>query len=292
MLLLATAAFACPPTAEGVEAARALFQDAEIDDARQVTQQTLDELACQTQVVERGVLLELYRLDAQIALANLDKKGATYATIRSVVVDPASVPTADYGPELADLHTVWAERLAGSSIELSVSGGGIVYLDGLPLQEGERMRTVRGEHLVQIDAGMSVVSTLTDLDQDQTVITGLPSREPQQPSPSPVSEPVPLRDLDGPDPNPERRRRKPSAVLMVVGGSLAAVGGAALGYAWYRDEVVFPRKTFSDERAVDREATSIRALYGTGYGVGGLGAVVFGVGAVGIPVRVEATWRF
>ena len=39
-------------------------------------------------------------------------------------------------------------------------------------------------------------------------------------------------------------------------------------------------------------STLIRALYGTGYGVGGVGLAVFGVGIYGKQVHVEGRWRF
>ena len=289
MILWFAIAWACPPTVDRVAEAKALFNDAELEAARQKTQEGLDELGCQTQIVDRGTLLELYRIDAQIALANLDKKGATYAAIRAVVVDPMSIPPPSYGTELAELHQLWTARMAKSTVRLSVSGGGIVYLDGLPLTQGQTRDAVRGEHLVQIDAGTSVVSTVTDLDRDQAVITGLVA--PTNPVPMPtVPAPVPLAELDGPV--RERKTRRPSKPMMVIGGALAGVGAATLAYAWYRDEVVFPKKPFPDGAAVDREAALIRTLYGTGYVVGGAGVVVLGVGVVGKQVHVEGHWRF
>lgn len=289
-------ALACEPTAERVGKARALFEDVELEQARTETTAALEELHCQTEVVERGTLLELYRLDAQVAMANLDKKAATYATIRSVAVDPTAVPTADYGPDLAALHKLWAKRLGNSRIMLSVSGGGIVYLDGLPLRQGERMATVPGEHLVQIDSGTAVISTVTDLDKDQAVITGIaapsvaPDPRPLAP-PTPVPRPAPLVDLDGPEPK-AKKKRQPTPVLLAVGGGLVVLGGGLLGYAWYRDEVVFAKKAYPSVTAVNREAATIRALYGTGYGIGAVGLAVGGVGLYGRQVHVRASWRF
>ena len=120
-------------------------------------------------------------------------------------MDPRDV----VGTELAELHQLWTARMAKSTVRLSVSGGGIVYLDGLPLTQGQTRDAVRGEHLVQIDAGTSIVSTVTDLDRDQAVITGLVA--PTNPVPMPtVPAPVPLTELDAPV--RERKTRRASSM--------------------------------------------------------------------------------
>lgn len=286
----------CPATAEEVARARAAFDDAEVELAATVVTDAMRDLACQSDQVPAGVLLELYRLDGLVALSQMDQKAAVYATIRAVTVDPSSTPPALYGPELAELHSVWSERLSRSTVVLGVSGGGTVFLDGLPMAHGDTRVVVQGEHLIQISGATALRSEVVDLTAHRVVQTGLapppgvaPPIMPGTAAPPVPTVPVPRPVGGGVAPNPvgdgsRPGRRRPTA-LWILGGAALAAGGGALGWALYQDEVVFENSVYPDEASVDRAATQINIAYGTGYGLLGVGGVVVARNAVGFRFR-------
>jgi len=294
--LLAAAAWACAPTATEVGRARAAFEDAEVELAGEILQGAVDDLDCQQTVVEGLVLLELYRLDGLVALSQLDHKGAVYATIRAVTVDPSAAPPAAYGPELADLHRTWSERLKNSTATIRVDGGGVVWVDGQRMTHGATRVVLQGHHLLQTEVAGELGSVIMEVSSDHLVQTGVPAPVdavgPVPPSPVPVPKPVPLGSLDPLDPldpelldpDPPKKRRRPVA-LWAVGGLALAAGGASFGWAAYQDEVVFPNQQFPDQASVTRAAGQVRVAYGTGYGLMGVGGVLIVSNAVGFTFR-------
>ncbi|MCB9668521.1 MAG: hypothetical protein H6736_03000 [Alphaproteobacteria bacterium] len=275
-LLLALSAWACPPTSGEVARARAAYDDAEVEEAAAIVDAALTQLGCQTTVVDRETLLDLYRLDALVALARAEDREAVEATMRAVTVDPLATPPATYGPELVDLHRSWAGRMSDKRVEVGVLGGGTVYIDGEPIRHGQRMTVVKGHHLVQIDGQGGLTSVVDVLNGDRSVVTGLPSPEPE-PRPKPVDAPP----VPAPKPVPQRWR---PVALWAVGGGLAAVGAGAVALA-ARQEKAFKVGTFEDPDAVDAAAVRIRVLYITGYAMAGAGTVTLGTNVVGLNRR-------
>ncbi len=263
MLLFAVfAAEPCDATERVVALARAAYDDAEVDDAAQIIEQAQEELGCQTAVVERDTLLELYRLRALVALAQGDDTAAIEATMRAVTVDPLAVPPASYGPELVDLHRRWAGRLSDQRVTVRARGGGTVYLDGLALRDGQRIAVLKGHHLIQIRGPKGLSSVVDVVDADRVVATGVPL-------PRPVEPPVPLPD--GP-PSEIRRSRGPT-LRWLAGAGLVLTGAGVLTWANIRERA-FHERRYTDWREVDRDAYRIRTLYATGYGLTGGGGLV------------------
>ncbi|MEZ4318225.1 MAG: hypothetical protein R3F61_12015 [Myxococcota bacterium] len=296
LFALLASAWACPPTADDVQRARAAFDDAEIEQAANILAGTVENLGCQTQVVDGGVLLELYRLDGLVALSRMDTKAAVYATIRAVTVDPNATPPRSYGPELAELHRTWSDRLRTSTSTVGVKGGGGVWLDGQAMLHGSTRVVLQGEHLLQIDVNGELASTVMDVTGDVVVDTGVPGPPgvpgPVMPAPiGPVPVPQPVVPMPVPEPvvpnprpeplDPDRPGRRRPTALWVAGGAALVAGGAALGWATYQDEVVFPKRQFPDPASVDRAAGQIRVAYGTGYGLVGVGGVLLVTNAIG-----------
>ncbi|MCB9677524.1 MAG: hypothetical protein H6737_20615 [Alphaproteobacteria bacterium] len=289
-------AWACPPTATQVAQARAAFDDAEIEQAANILQSAVENLGCQTAVVDGLTLLELYRLDGLVALSRMDTKAAVYATIRAVTVDPSAAPPPQYGPELAELHHTWSDRLRTSTATLGINGGGGVWVDGQAMTHGNTRVVLQGEHLLQIDMGGDFASHVMDVTGDHVVETGAPPPPgvpgpvmpgpmpaPVGPRPVPVPAPVPIVPSPLPDPlDPDRpKKRKRPVALWAAGGAALVAGGATFGWAAYQDEVVFPSRQFPDEPSVDRAASQVRIAYGTGYGLMGVGGVLLVTNAIG-----------
>lgn len=278
LLLFATllTAWACPPTADEVARARALFDDAEPEQAAELLESALGDLGCQTTVVTRPTLLELYRLQALVALARGLDTDAAEATLRAVTVDPLAAPPSSYGPELADLHRSWAGRLSGTRVVVSVLGGGRVFVDGEPLRHGQESRIVKGHHLLQIEGEGPLRSVLDLLDANRSVVTGLPSPEAPKPTGPRVGGVVPQVEV-------VQRRWRP-AVLWVAGGLVTATG-AGLTLAASQQERAFHERYYDDWQLVDRHAYRIQSLYIAGYSTLGAGGIVLTTGMVGLPRR-------
>lgn len=278
-LLLSAITWACSPTALDLGQARLAFDDAEIASADAILARAEEQLRCQAQPVSRPTLLELYRLRALVALAAADDRTAIEATMLAVVVDPLATPPPEYGPELLELHRTWAGRLSDKRVTVDVVGGGKVFVDGEPLLHGQRLSVVRGRHLVQIEGKIGLVSSVENLEGDQTLRTG-------RPVPGPARADVLASRPVGPKPavvEPDGRRRRPLA-LWVTTGVLAAAGGglATLAALQERD---FHESTYADWQVVDRDAVRIRSMYGAGYGLLGAAGLSVVTVSIGLPPR-------
>lgn len=303
-LALTALAAACPDLSERVDAAWVAYDDAELAQARELLGAATQELACQDRMVPSDELRELFYLDTLVSLSQQDQPGAVYAILRAVAVDPDRPPPDDLGPQIADLHATWRARLADARATVVVSGGGAVFVDGVPMQHGEHRRLVEGEHLVQIDDGSAIRSQVVDIHGNWTIETGLEAPEGAA-LPLPVPEPEPVL------PKPHRSRRAGPA-LIATGLSAAAVGGGAV-LAGFLLEPRWRDAPYAGsyggcaptddcwaaarEARIRQDATRIDALFGSGYGLLGVGAVLTGVGvAVAIPteggVRIGVSGRF
>lgn len=274
MFLSLLTAWACPPTGSEIRRARAAYDDAEPDIATEILATAEDDLGCQTTVVDRQTLLELYRLQTLVHLARAEDTEAVEATMRAVMIDPLAVPPADYGPEMVGLHRSWAGRMSDKRAVVNVLGGGRVFIDGEPLTHGQQMTVVRGQHLVQIEGATGLTSVVDVLDRNRAVVTGLPSPEAD-----------PDNALPGPaptlPPKVQPTRWRP-AVMWLAGGVLAA-GGGTVAFLASRQEQAFHDRTYTDFREVDKDAYRIRTLYVVGYSTMAAGGLTLGTVTVGLP---------
>ena len=288
----------CPDLGDQVKGARALFDDAELQQAKLKIAEAYDAIGCQERVVSTEELLSLYRLDGLVSLSLNDRKGATYATIRAVAANHEDGgPPADFGPDLADEYETWADRLGEALIYVRVAGGGTVYVDGRGLDASRFLQVAEGEHLVQVQLGEVVSSEVLELVENHVVVTGEPGPNPvllpeedtsNDGVPVPVPVPLPLPVLPDPDPNPTVAGRRRPAAFFVTGILSAGLGGAAIYWAG-EQEKKFDQRKYTDNlyggclrgqdcyasaraRVIKGDADLVNAGYGTGYGLCAVGA--------------------
>jgi hypothetical protein len=282
----------CADVVERTAVAFVMYDNAELERARDVIGEAYAGLSCQSAPVPPEVLLALYRLDALVALSQDDKKGVVYATLRAVAVDPVGARPSieEYGPELAAEYDLWAERLAADQLTVSVEGAGPVWVDGFEVTAGSPRSVVGGEHLLQrTDPSGAFVSEVRELTQDLVVSAGAVVVAPTPaPAPVPVPEPLPLG------------RRRPA--WLVAGTVVGYVGsGAAIATA-YRSEAMFRQASFlpdgigscaageacyprAREELVRSKARTINTAYGLGYGLAVVSSGLLTVVIAGIPGR-------
>jgi len=300
----------CPPVDQQVQRAWDAFYDAELAEAKTIVSTAVESLDCQSEVVNTDTLLELYRVDALISLTKEDRKGSVYATIRSVTVDPKSGPPADMGPELAELYADWSQRLGESKIAVRLGDDGEAWVDGRRLVTGERAEVIAGEHLIQYRADGVIHSVVEELTTNWLVVTGAAAL------PADGSAPLTM----GPDPVPyeaptvepvatiaaiesSRKRRHPWE-FGLAGALTTAAGGAMLGVSIV-EEQRFHSLDYLDasydgcergqdcyqsarEAAIRADASRVRVLYGSAYGLLTAGVATSLVNIIGLPVYTNA----
>ncbi|MEQ1507056.1 MAG: hypothetical protein ABMB14_32815, partial [Myxococcota bacterium] len=142
---------ACPDPVALTEQALRQYDEADLDAAKQSVSAGYQSLACQTTVVPTAVLLDLYRVDALIALTQDDPKGMVYATIRAIAAKhDGGRPPDDYGPDLQAQYDTWSARLKQDLVTVRVVDGGLAYVDGRTVDYAHPLPVVSGEHLVQV----------------------------------------------------------------------------------------------------------------------------------------------
>jgi hypothetical protein len=256
------------------------FDDAEVQKAREVLDMAVESLPCQTEVVDNSELLEMFRLQALVALAVEDKEGAVFWTIRTVGANSRADPPADLGPELGALYETWSARLLQATVAVSVVGGGTVFVDGRPVTEYTPLDVVEGQHLVQVTLEGALVTATNELDGDLSIATGFPSEDPPAGWVSPQIDPG-----HDPDPLPAATRRHPQGILL-AGLGTAAVGIGGLGYGLWAEQR-FQRTEFVNQQVLTQEAKRIQAVYGGSYAFAGVGAVLTLTSVIGLPVRTD-----
>jgi len=272
-------------------------------------------------VLSTDELLKVYRLQGLIELAREDKQGAIYATIRMVTIDPDAPPSPDLGPEIAQLQQSWAGRLSEAKISLVVTGDGDAWVDGRAIGGSDAPTVaVAGEHLVQAHDAQGWHAVVQELDKNTRVQVGtglklVAVEAGTPPPPVPVFTPAPPHPpppLVPKAPGPFARPHRTS--LLVVGGAGVAVGagaliyGLALEHQFHQDDYLRPAfgdcqrgdPCYPDARAkaIRDDATTIRALYASGYVVGGLGITTLGMELFVLPaptagggsVGLRGTW--
>jgi hypothetical protein len=320
-LTLAIAA-PCGDLAAALRGAQEALDDAEVDVAASRLVEADAALLCQPEPVPAERLRELFGLQAVVALTQGRAAEAQVAAVRAVTTAPDSPPDAAFGPEVRALWDRWYARLASARVDVTVAGGGVMWLDGAPLAPGERRSVVLGEHVVQIVGEGPARGALLEITGPATLPTGLPERAPtppvapivpeaaqevptestestDAPAPEVVAPPEVGVEVPAPEPAPadpgpavSRLTRRPHPVALGVGlGAVVLGGGAAIAgavaEAGFRDAAydaetyggcVRADDCYARERAdrVAADAAGIRALYGVGYGLLGLGVVVSG----------------
>ena len=253
LLILTPRGFAadCPGVRGQVDAAWDAFYDAELDEAKTIVSDAVQSLDCQSEVVDTATLLELYRVDGLISLTKEDRKGSVYATIRAVTVDPDAGPPADMGPELAALHTDWAQRLSASQVSVRLVDGGEAWLDGREMIPGERVEVVAGEHLIQVRRDEAVVSYVEEITRI-VVVTGEPvvleegaaplstGPDPVVVTPVTVPEVVPIAE---PIVSEVNKKRRQSWELGLTGAVTTAAGGRCSGSPSWKNSVFWIQAT-------------------------------------------------
>ncbi|MCO4748230.1 MAG: hypothetical protein KC912_25780 [Proteobacteria bacterium] len=282
--LVTALAAPCADVGAEVDAGWAAYNDAELDLAKGHIDAAVAGFACQAEAVSTEELLGLYRLDAIVAITQSDQKGAVYATIRVVTIDPTAAPSPELGPELAAMHETWSERLAENVIRIGYEGDGEAWVDGRRV-ERPWIEVFAGEHLVQYDGPSGWVSRIDELDRGVTL---------GPPDAAPPPEPEPIREAPADRPGRRVRRRVllASGLGLVAGGGGLVLGGSVLETSFLNDPYTDSYggcppadDCWADARStrIRKDAATVRALYGIGYGALGLGAVVLGTELLLLP---------
>lgn len=307
MLLLWSAlahAAPCPDVDALLAEAQSAFDEAELELARARLAAANESLSCQTAVVGRDVLLELYHLDSLASVAAEDRRAAVYAIIRGVTVDPNAPPPADVGPELLAEHQQWAARLREDTVLVaSTDPGSTVWIDGVAV-DGAPIRVVAGEHVVQVRAGSEWTTVVAELAVGRDP-GGLPV---SVGAPPVVERPPPDVGVAVPPKAPRNRVNMGVAIT----GSAVALAGAGLIAGGTLLEARFDANEYdaaaygdcsrsdacwADARAdaIGRDASTANALYLSGYGLAAVGVGIVGVELLivrtdGAGVRLRRRW--
>lgn len=297
ILAWAAAAWACEPVAAQVEAARASFDDAEVDAARAAIAAAYASLLCQESVVETADLLALYRLDGLVSLATDDPQRAVYAVLRAVAADPVTGMSAEEeGPELFGMYRTWQARLAPALVQVTVDGPETVWVDGRPARATLPLRVAQGEHLVQSEGTSGLTSRIVEISSDWRAgdVPGLPA--PVAPAPAPAPQPITV-------PVHTRRRDGVSTASWISGLVLGAAGGAGIGWAAWQERE-FLSDPYADDAyggcprtapcwpaaradAIREDEQRIRWTYLGGYGLTGLGGSLLVGGLAGAAIHTR-----
>jgi len=300
----ALAAEPCPSLAGLIDQAWSSFDDAELERADEHLDAAQQSLSCQASPVATEDLLELWRLDALVALSQQDRQGAVYASIRAVVVQPDSSPPDEYGPELRDLHATWSSRLAENPVVVRVQGAGDAWVDGHPVGGEAPRKVLPGEHLLQWrDVEGQFHSEVRDLAAAHTIVTGPAVEEAVDPDELELDDPD-EPDPDEPDPDPVREPKERSGkgrrvAMLTVGGLGVLGGGGVLAYSWTQENAFLAASydaaqygpcaagsacyASAREQEIRADAQQIRTLYAIGYAVTGVGIAVTGTELLVMP---------
>lgn len=296
----------CPDLAERVDEAWLQFMDAETEAAAAALSEAHDAVLCQQSLLATEDLVRLYQLDALTALTDGDRPSAVYATIRSVAADPDAAPDDSLGPVMAELYETWKARLAGNQVELTITGGGEIWVDGRKAQAGTPLTVVEGEHVVQVLDLDSWTNTLFEVAGDTEYATGiapLMPEEPELPEVGPEEPEKTRRPKKTKEPRAAGTGRKHRGGLIVAGLSSAALGAGSLTLAFLQEQAFaaddYRPSRYNDctpgtacyqtarEDAIQADATRINVLYGVGYGLVGVGVVVTGLELFVLPAPTQ-----
>lgn len=312
----ALAAEPCPDVAGLIDQAWSAFDDAELERADERLSAAQASLSCQTAPVATADLLELWRLDALVALSQQDRQGAVYASIRAVVVEPGSSPPSEYGPELAELHATWSSRLAENPVQVRVQGAGEAWVDGHPVVRDAPRKVLPGEHLLQWRDQEGIFhSEVRDLAAAHTIVTGPAVEDIEDPDELDPDDPDELDPDDPDDPDRPRDPKPPKeprsgggggrrVALLTAGGVGVLGGGGAIAYAWTQESAFLASAYDADQygpcasgsacyesarqQEIQADAQQIRAMYAIGYAASGLGVALVGTELLLLPTPTGA----
>lgn len=319
LLMMLASASECPPLGDLVEEAWFLYNDAEIEAAESKIEEAREHRGCQRVLIKHETLLELHFLDALLAITLEDDEAAQAAMIRAVAVEPTDGrPPAEYGPDLIALYEHWSGVLAEARVEVSVRGGGIVYVDGRSASRSSPLSVLPGEHLVQVAETGLIVSHVTEIQEDQVVHTGLPEDagvvleavrpsepepEPEAPAEVPTDSTPQVLAPEAPGLEPRvQKRRHPWGWF--VGGGVVLAGSGGLGFWTRQQEKLFLEATYNGnvygscrrsqacwarerERAIRQDGREVQIFYGLSYALAGVGAGMTLAGVWGVPVTTD-----
>lgn len=295
------AAEACPDLEAQTAQALARYDEGDVEAAKSAVAIGYASMACQPTIVPTAVLLDLYRVDALVALTLGDPKAIVFATVRAVAAQhEGGRPPAKFGPDLQAQYDTWSARLKQDLVTVQVVDAGTAYIDGRAVDAARPLQVVEGEHLVQVPGPDGIVkSRVVELSGDYPITTGIGLVV--MPVPVLVPDPVPL-PLPAPVPEPVRStvRRRPAP--LVVGTLVTAgVAGFALASA-YRSDRLFESSPYLADRfgacarggecytqarveAIRDDITRINVGYGVGYGMSAVSSGLLVVTLVGLPPR-------
>lgn len=284
----------CPDVPGLIASAWSAYEIAEIDDARAALDEAGVALSCQSGIVRRDTLLDLFRLTAQVALTLDNEPRMEAALERAVAVDARleARPEAPFSPELQARWDAIAARLRTSLAEIRVTGDGEAWVDGRLTNAANPLRVARGLHLVQTKRSSQGFSSEVVLVAGDYVIPTAPReapvafRPPPEPTPPVIRRPEPL-----PVPPPENRGRKTRAIVGGVGAAVFAGSAAFALSSGYISEQSFAASAYDGpvvpiydvprgdpiypaarQEIIEFDARKINTLYGLGYASAALSA--------------------
>ena len=285
-LLISGVAFAAPCAGlhETVEAARAAFDDAELEKAQVLLDQAQADLGCQSKPVHSEDFHALYLLKGVTALAQGDQREAKAWVVLAVTVRP-DAPTPDqYGPDLAWMVRTSSSRLGDPTVEVRFDADG--YVDGRRVDPVNLALTViPGTHLLQWRADDGFHSELRDVDLDMSIRTKPEAAAPRTPAPvttAPATEKPPVAHK-----NLRPALFTAGALSAVAGGTLAGIGfidQRAISAKDYNDDAFGKCDWFEDcygaarEDAIYADARRVSVLYVGAASLAGVSAALFGAG--------------
>ena len=290
LFLAATVAIAepCPTLEPLVAEAWDAYLEAEFDVAKAATARAQGALGCQSRIVAPGALLELYWLEALVALSEGDTTASMKALQQSVAVDhrPEAHPTVKYGPELRDIWESVASAASQSLVTVSVEGTRPAWVDGRWIDGSGSIQVAPGLHLVQTRPGREVRSRVERIVYDQTIVTTGPGMASPEALTSPEVQRAP-------------RHRPPVLYIATVGAGAisawalasgvrsenafsgsayraASYEGCALGQACYED---------ARQQAIRSDAAAINRTFGIGYGMAAVTSGLLTITIAGLPAK-------
>lgn len=276
-----------------MDEAYAAYNDAETEMAIGLLRKAHEALECQTKPVEQSALISLYHLDALTALSAEDQKGAVYAMIRAISVDPTALPPQSMGPEIAEMHSTWSARLQTATLSLSIADDASpLWIDGQLLGPGESRKLVEGEHLFQREDDGAFRTVVVDVSAKISESSPWFVRI-ESAAPKPVMESQPVVAPEKKAPKKKKNPKKAVRLGVTLSGvAVAVAGGGLLGWGATEEakfsNATYPLENFSNENqrvsTIEADARRINQLYMLGYGLIGVGVATTSVGVFVMPV--------
>ncbi|MBX2801708.1 MAG: hypothetical protein KTR31_28780 [Myxococcales bacterium] len=174
----------CPDVGVLVTQAWRAYHDADLVLARRLANRAASALGCQPRVVSNTELLELYWLDAHVALTLDDSLAIDQAIQRAVAVQHTEEgrPGNMVGSRLRHLWSRVRDDQAEQLITIRTQGQGSAWIDGRHLTGSEGLQVAPGLHLIQSETPDGLTSRVRLLEHDYDVrVSTAASTEPTSP---------------------------------------------------------------------------------------------------------------